>query len=191
MKLLGKIGVLFVSIVVFAWLLVELEHWRRFGHFAPLGLHADVLVRKADYGIPGISNAYVARLTNFGIVPVRMTVCDFQSDDSSHGTLVGSRLEKWDSAGKVWRSVYRAGDASSCHPYPLGMVETHVVSRELWPGHSVSAGEGAYAAFDGLAIGDKVRFVILPGSGRAISTAAFSIDEHPTRVNQPRQSRLP
>lgn len=172
---------LLVSILAFAFAIVEASHRVRFGHFAPLGLHADVLVRKTDYGIPGISKVYEARLTNFGIAPVKITVCDFISDDSSHGTVVGSRVEKWDPVAKQWQSVFTTAAVSSCHPYPLGMMETNVVSKELWPGQSVSAGEGAYAAFDAIAIGDKVRFVILPGNGRTFPTAAFSIDEHRTR----------
>ena len=161
---------LLVSILALAFAFVEIRHYMAFGHFAPLGLHADVLVRKADYGIPGISKTYEPRLTNFGIAPVKITVCDFTSDDSSHGTLVGSRAEKWDPVAKQWRSVLMTGDTFSCHPSPLGMMEAHVVSKELWPGQSVSAGEGAYAVFDGIAIGVKVRFVILPGNGRMIPT---------------------
>jgi hypothetical protein len=46
----------------------------RFGHFFPLDLHADAVVSKADYGIPGISRAYNAKVTNFGITPVKVKV---------------------------------------------------------------------------------------------------------------------
>lgn len=191
MRLEGKLGILLVSILGLAFAFGEIRHWRAFGHVAPLGLHADVVVRKADYGIPGISKTYEARLTNFGIAPVKITVCDFIGDDMSHGRLIASRLEKWDPAAKQWRSVFMTGDTFSCHPSPLGMMEANVVSKELWPGQSVSAGEGAYAVFDGIAIGDKVRFVMLPGNGRAISTGAFSIDEHRTRINEPRQNGHP
>ena len=179
MRLKGKLWILLVSILVLVFAIVEATHWVRFGHFAPLGLHADVLVRKADYGIPGISKVYEPRLTNFGVLPVRISVCDFVSDAfSSHGTLVGSSAEKWDPIGKQWRSLFPVGDDSGCRPTPLSMAEAHLASKELWPGQSVSGAEGAYAAFDRLAIGDKVRFVILPGNGRMIPTVAFPIDEH-------------
>jgi len=93
MRLTGKLGILLISILAFAFSFVEIRHRARFGHFALPGLHADVLTRMVDYW-----TAYEARLTNFGVVPVRITVCDFVSDIGLTLTLVCSRFGEWDRA---------------------------------------------------------------------------------------------
>ena len=46
---------------------------------------------------------------------------------------------------------------------------------------AVPTSHPAYAGYDAFVIGDKVRFVILRGNGRSISTAEFPIDEHRRR----------
>ena len=181
MRIKGKIGILLVPILAFAFAFVEISHRLRFGHFAPPGLHADVLTRKANSGIPRPWTAYEARLTNFGVVPGRITVCDFESDIGLTLTLVGSRFEEWDPAGNQWRSEFMPSNPLSCPPVPLRMAKTHVVSRELWPGQSVPAAVGAIAVFDGPAAGGKVRIVVLPRNGRTIPTAAFTIGEPSAR----------
>lgn len=127
MRLKGKLGILLASILTLVFAFVEISHRVSFGHFASPGLHADVLTREANNGIPG--TAFEARLTNFGVLPVRITVCDFVSDIGLTLELVGSRLEEWDPLGNQWRSLFIRNDASSCHPVPPAMAETHVVSR--------------------------------------------------------------
>jgi len=169
--------------------LLELGHLVRFGHFFPFGLHADLVVRKADYGIDGITKAYEAKLTNYGLTSVSITVCDFIDDTMSHGAFVGSTVEKWDHSGGTWRSIFRTEKSAFCQPYPLGLVETHVVTKHLWPGQSISTGEEATAARDVFAIGDRARFVVFATEGLAIPTTAFSIDEHPTMSNVPYRLR--
>lgn len=119
-----------------------------------------MVVRKADYGIPGITKVYEARLTNYGILPRRITVCDFIDDAMSHGTLVGSTIEKWDASGRRWESVFHSDKSTFCQPYPLGMIETHIILKRLWPSQSISGGEEATAARDVFAIGDKARFIL-------------------------------
>ena len=91
-----------VCLLVLACCVLELMHAFRFGHFAPLGLHADVTVRKADYGIPGISKVYEPRLSNFGITPKTVLVCRVQEDwDSASFVMeVGNSIEKWDPNSK-------------------------------------------------------------------------------------------
>src|SRR5215510_6120258 len=112
--------------------LLEFGHLVRFEHFFPFGLHADLMVRKADYGIDGITKAYEAKLTNYGPTPVSITVCDFIDDTMSHDALVYSTVEKWDPSSGTWRSIFKSEKSAFCHPYPLGMVETHVVTKHLW-----------------------------------------------------------
>jgi hypothetical protein len=148
-------------------------------------IRATIVETKADIGIPGISKMYEAKLTNFGIVPVKVTRCDYLDDAFSHGTMVAYAVQRWDEKSQQWRTVVAANAASFCKPYPLGIVKGEVVNRWLWPGSSLSGGEEATAARDGFRRGDKARFVVFvssPGDySNAVATSAFSIDEQPSR----------
>lgn len=99
MTRLSKIAVIAVSLTAFGVSLFEAGHLVRFGHLAPFGLHADVLTVKADYGIQGITKVYEAKLINYGFVPTTITACDFVDDAGTRGTIVGYRIEKWDTSG--------------------------------------------------------------------------------------------
>ena len=184
-----RIGLVIAALLVLPIGLLQLGHLLRFGHLFPFGLHADVLVRKADYGIEGITKVYEARLTNYGFRPVRITACDFVDDAMSHGTLVGSRLQKWDPAGGRWQDAFKIDRSAFCRPYPLGMIETHIISKRLWPGQSISTGEEATAARDTFSIGDRARFLIFAQEGLTFPTGAFVIDEHPTTPDVPYRVR--
>ena len=176
-----KTAFILVCFLILAYCVLELVHVFRFGHFAPMGLHADVTVTKADYGIPGNSKAYEAKLTNFGIAPETVTVCDFIDDSMSHGTEVGNSIEKWDPNSKKWEDIFKDLDKSSwCRPSPLAIVKAQVTTKKLWPLQSVSGGEVAVAGYDIFAIGDKARFVIFPGNRTAIPSTPIVIDEHQT-----------
>lgn len=189
MRLLRKLGILALTVLVFAFGLVELVHLVRFGHLLPFGLHSDVVSRHVDFGIDGITKAYEARLTNYGITPANITSCDFVDDAMSHGTIVGSTVERWNPLSKKWESVFNEEKSSFCHPYPLGMIEAHILTKRLWPGQSISTGEEATAAIDVFVIGDRARFLVFAGEGLTLPTAAFSIDEHPTSSSVPYRVR--
>ena len=188
---IAKIAALvLVSFVVLTCIMIEVGHVLRFRHFAPFGLHADVVVRKADYGIPGISKVYEAKLTNVSIIPVKITVCDFVDDAMERGTTIRTSIERWDPITKKWQNIFKDLDESSwCQPYPLGIVEATVTTKKLLLLQSISGGEGAVAAYDIFAVGDRARFVVFPSNGLAISTAAISIDEHQTVPNVPYRVR--
>jgi hypothetical protein len=144
-----------------------------------LGLHADVTVRKADYGIPGISKVYEPRLSNFGITPKTVVVCRVQEDwDSASFVIeVDNSIEKWNPNSKQWENIFRGTDKSFGCPYPT--------AKRLWPLQSVSGGKVAAAGYDTFKIGDNARFVVFPGDRRAIPTAPFLIDEHQTAEGVP------
>jgi hypothetical protein len=189
MRRSGRIALIIGMISVLPISLLELGHLVRFGHFFPFGLHADVVVRKADYGIDGVTKAYEAKLTNYGITPAWITACDFVDDVMSHGTLVRATVEKWDGSARKWENIFKGDTSAFCRPYPTGMIETHVISKRLWPGQSISTGEEATAARNVFAIGDTARFRVFAGETRAFPTAAFSIDEHPTMSDVPYRFR--
>jgi len=155
----------------------------RFGTYTH-ALRATAIVRKADIGIPGISRMYSARLSNAGILPVRVTACDFVDDASHSGTMVAYTVQRWDQPSKAWVNVGEWGADSFCKPYPLGIMRATVVERWIWPGKSLSTGEEATGA-RGLHRGDTARFVIFTGRAgqykEAVPTPGFTIDEQVSR----------
>jgi hypothetical protein len=169
MTLSAKIAVFAASLLVLGATLLELVHLVHFGHFIPFGLHADVVIRKEDYGIPGITKVYEAKLTNFGFTPARITACEFISDTLSLVTQVGYTVEKWDTSTSKWENIFKSDELSTC---------PRVIAKRLWLGQSISGGEGAIAAKDVFAIGDRARFVVFAEKGVAFPTGSFSIDEH-------------
>jgi len=174
MRTAKKTAFVLVCFFVPACCVPELVHVTRFGHFAPLGLHADVIVRKADYGIPGISKVYEPRLSNFGIAPETVMVCRVKEDwdSASYVREVGNSIEKWDPKSKQWESIFGGRDKSfGCR---------HPTAERLWPLQSLSGGDVAVAGYDIFSIGDHARFVVFPGISKAIPTASFLIDEHQT-----------
>ena len=146
------------------------------------GLHANLIVSKADIGIPGISTIYEAKLVNGGLWPVRISRCDFVDDTLSPGKMVGYAVQRWEATANRWTTVVEAS-AEFCKPHPLAILKAKLTSALLWPGQSLSTGEEATAARDAFNVGDRVRFVIFTGrSGdysKAVATAEFVIDEHP------------
>jgi hypothetical protein len=179
MRPIKKAALVLVCFLVLACCVLELMHAFRFGHFAPLGLHADVIVRKADYGIPGISKVYEPRLSNFGIAPKMVMVCRVKEDwDSASFVIeVGNSIEKWNPNSKQWENIFRGTDKSFGCPHPT--------AKRLWLLQSVSGGEVAAAGYDIFEIGSHARFVVFPGDQKAISTAPFLIDEHQTLEGVP------
>ena len=189
MKRSSKAGAAAIALLALTIGLLELTHLIRFGHCFPFGLHADVSVGKADYGIDGITKVYQAKLTNYGLMPASISVCDFVDDTFSRGTHIGSLIERWDASSKNWVPVTEFDKSGFCRPYPLGIVEAHVVRKRLWTGQSVSTGEEATAAREPLTIGDKARFVLYTGGIESIPTAPVLIDEHPIHDQIPYRVR--
>jgi|HubBroStandDraft_6_1064221.scaffolds.fasta_scaffold05836_3 hypothetical protein len=190
MPRLKRISVIAAALLILPFSLAELCHLLRFGHFFPFGMHADVVVRKADYGIEGITKTYEAKLTNYGFVPISITVFNFIDDAFTNGTEVGYTVEKWDPLEKKWGNIFNDADKSSwCHPYPLGIVQGRIVTKRLWPGQSVFGSEEATAASDGFAVGDRARFLICARNGLIFPTPSFPIDEHRTNSDVPSRVR--
>jgi hypothetical protein len=178
-----KAGALFLMCFVAFLLLHELNHFHRYGHLVRFVLHADLVVSKGDIGMEGITKLYEARLTNYGLLPAKVTACDFTTDASAHGTKVAYAVEKWNSRQNKWKTD-EYGEPTFCRPYPLGISEARLFSVLLWPGQSIATGKEATAARRGFQIGDYARFSVFPGKTwdwrSAFPTPAFRIDELPT-----------
>ncbi len=143
-------------------------------------LRAEIIVSNADLGIPGITKTYEGRIRNFGLLPVRVTRCDFIDDASAPGTIVAYAVQRWEPASPEWKTVVTSGEGF-CRPYPLGIVRARLTTGLLWPMKSLSTGEEATAARDAFHKGDRARFVIFSGSpgdfASSITTPSFSVDE--------------
>ena len=169
---------LFGKVVLVRW-----HHFSTHGHVAPLGLHADVIVRDASIGIPGITKMYEAELTNYGVLPAAVTRCEFVDDTFSRGTMIAYRVDRWNRTSDHWETVVNMNSRSFCKPYPLGIVEAHLLTKWLWPGQTLTTGEEATAARNPIEKWDSARFVVFLRSGdvssASIPTATFLIDESP------------
>lgn len=193
MNRIRKIGVLLVAFLLLGIILQDLNHFNRYGHIAPLGLHADVDVSKGDIGIEGITKLYEARLTNYGPLPARVTACDFISDASAHGTMVAYAVERWDNKLKGWKTLFEDEKSTFCRPYPLGIAQAHLFTKLLWPGQSILTSWEATAARGDFQLGDSARFSIFSAEAgdwrTTYPTAAFRIDELPHIADGPARVR--
>jgi hypothetical protein len=128
---------------------VAFFHWRHsydYDHRAPLGLHADVIMRGGSIGIPGVTKTYETELNNRGFLPARVTRCEFVDDAGGRGTMIAYAVERWDRSSKRWKTVVDLNNATFCKPYSLGIVWARVTTKWLWPGQSLTTGEEATAA---------------------------------------------
>ncbi len=179
-------ALLIAAVVSLLFAGLELKHYRTYGHFVSYGLHIDPLNRDAYIGIPGQTKMYWARVSNYSLRPVTLPACNYLTDDltAGWGTEYPYAVQRLDTSSNTWHTVADASGEGFCHPYPLGMVETHLVSKTLGPGASVDVMEGeATGARDPFRRGDLARFVVftrLDKSGdwnSAIASVPFPIED--------------
>jgi hypothetical protein len=140
-----KTGVLLLMFFITVLLLHEVIHLDRYGHLVRFGLHADLVVSKGANGLEGITKLYEARLTNYGLLPAKVTACDFTTDASAHGTKVAYTVEQWDSRQNKWKPVVEFGDEPPfCLHYAGGNIsEARLFLAPLWPGQSIATDKEA------------------------------------------------
>lgn len=173
-RVLKAIVALILAAFVLAVGTAQVRHRIAYGHFVPVGLHADVTSYTADIGIPGISKSYDAHITNFGILPRTIERCEFTTDASSHDVSIGYRLQQWNKSAGLWQTVLDASNGY-CQPCPLGIAQATLVSKRLWPTQTLSTGSEATGARGNLK-GETMRFVIV-ANRREYPTSGFVIDE--------------
>lgn len=155
--------VLLVSVLALSLLTAYLEfsHHYNYGHLFTYGLHVDVLSEDYDIGIPGQKKLYRAELTNYGLLPVKLTACDFTTDTLSPGTDYPYAVQRWDPSSSIWQTVTEVNEENFCHPVPLGRAETQRTTRLIWPLMSVVVmGSEATGARVPFRKGDFARFVV-------------------------------
>ena len=180
-----------IVIVVIVGLLVgsfEWNHFRTYGHFVSYGLHVDPVSRDGYIGIPGQTKMYSARLSNYSLRSVTLPACDYVTDALEPGTGFPYAVQRFDISSSTWNTVTDASGEWFCRPYPLGRVETHLVSKKLAPGASIEVmEEEATGARDQFRQGDLARFVVFTKRDKsgdwstAIPSAPFRIEDNVIR----------
>jgi hypothetical protein len=188
MKIIRLIGIavcLFFGLGVSS---LELIHVHRFGHFVPLNLHADVSISTSNnvLGVDGAAQIYEAKLTNFGLLPASVTVCEYRLNDIPAFD-VNYVVERWEPPSSRWMMVPEwdfYGYRVFCRP-AFETTDQHLVRRRLWPGQSIAVGSGTPGQLGGFHIGDYGRFTIfLRGDNDpndAASTRPFLLEQEPKK----------
>src|SRR5208337_4246660 len=106
MSTFRKAGILSIAFLCLGFVWIELSHFHRYGHLAPLGLHADVDVTTSNdvIGVDGTAKIYHAKLTNYGILPASIIVCDLRVSGAP-GTDLNYVVERWDRESGEWKFV--------------------------------------------------------------------------------------
>jgi len=184
MSRIQKAGLALAVFFFGGFFLHESWHFHRYGHLVPFGLHADVSVTTSDdvLGVEGTAKIYDARLTNYGIFPNTIVVCEYRVAGAPD-TAVNYVVERWDRPSREWRLVPEwdfYGYRLFCRPV-FETSEEHLARRRLWPGQSIRIGGGVPAQMGGFHVGDDGRFTIfLDANGNktnSISTAIFRVDQ--------------
>jgi hypothetical protein len=146
-------------------------------------LSASWAANPGGIGIPGLTKTYEARLTNSGVIPVRVSVCDYVTDALATGKSVAHAVERWDGTSGTWQFFWGVPRNEFCKPHGLDISsQSRIRDIWLWPRQSVSTDFVAIQASNGLRLNDRLRFVITPFWDRpdiAVSTPEFIIDERP------------
>ena len=181
-----KVAAISITGMFLGFLLHESIHVYRHGHLVPLGLHADVYLKTRNdiLGVDGTAKIYEARLTNYGILPTTIVVCDYLVSGAPE-TGLNYAVERWDRQSGKWTFVPEwdfYGSRLFCRPV-FEVTEEHVAQRRLWPGQSMRVGGGIPGQMGGFHIGDDGRFTVFLRAdgkrGNALSTSTFHVDQQP------------
>ena len=173
-KLIISISVGLIVAVTLGLIGLEAHHHSKYGHFVPLGLHADVTDFKTDTG-SGTAILFDAHLTNFGLYPQEIDRCEFVSDPNAHQVNVAYRVERFEDETRGWKTVFDNAQ-NFCRKYPLGVTQAKIVRKALWTGQTLSAGAEAMAQRAIPRNGDTMRFVI-EANGQEFPTGRFAVSE--------------
>jgi hypothetical protein len=141
---------------------LEVRHHWKYGHFFPLGMHADVI----GDGITTLN----AHLTNFGLYPQEVERCEFISGVGSHEVSVAYRVEQLDTETHDWKTLFDNANYF-CRPFPPGIAHTKLVTRALWTGQTLST--DADPRLLGLCRKGETMRLVIKANGHDFPTSAF------------------
>lgn len=188
MNLFRRVGFSLGGTAFAAFALHEFSHFHRYGHFVPLGLHADVSITTSNevLGVEGTAKIYRAQVTNYGVFPSSFLVCS-ERVAGALTTEVNYIVERWDRQSGEWKAVpeWDFGGYRLFWRPVFEVTEEHVVRRWLWPGRNLDVGQGIPGQLGGFHVGDDGRFTIFlradGNKANAISTLGFRVDQEPKR----------
>jgi len=163
-----------VALIALGLIALEAHDHSKYGHFVPLGLHADVTDFKADNG-SGTATFFDAHLTNFGLYPQEIERCESISVANAHQVSVAYKVQRLDDGTHAWNTVFDNAQ-NFCHPQPVGISKAKLVRKALWPAQALSTGAEAAAQRAILHNGDTMRFVI-EANGQEFPTGRFGVAE--------------
>ena len=169
-KLALLISVVVIGTITIGLIALEAHHHLKYGHFFPLGLHADVTDFQSDIA-SGPATFFDGHLTNFGLYPQEIERCEFVSDAETHEASVAYRVEQFDYSAHRWKTVFD-NKQNFCRPHPLAIIQAKLVTKTLWTGQTLAAA----TAYRAIPNGDTMRFVI-EANGREFPTGRFSVIE--------------
>jgi hypothetical protein len=161
-------------------LLVAMQGWHhlRYGHFIGYGWDVDLMKRREDLGIPGVTTTYNVRLTNLTIHSLDFEGIKLPGGFVGSGVLLRTRIDRWDAGKGAWVTV---DESKAWEEYPGARVTLKIKplrSKYVW-------GWAAIAAGLNFKKGDKLRLVILSSATKregepgqhAFYTAPFFLQE--------------
>jgi hypothetical protein len=74
------VGVGLLAVITVGVSAVEIHHRVTFGHFVAYEVHADVVERSGDIGIPGIKTFYAAQVFNYTLFPLTLAGWNYVGD---------------------------------------------------------------------------------------------------------------
>jgi len=173
-----RLFIALVGLAVAGFVGIQFHHRSLRGHFAPIGLHVDVLWEDASIGGPGPSRMYWPELTNAGLWPSTFEVCNYITDIGSRGRDYAVGLQRWNHQQNAWETASIAALEEECSiPVALSRGAGTLSRAWIWPGLSVEAtGAEAIGARGDFANGDLARFVVFRTGNRSPDwrTAVFS-----------------
>lgn len=160
-----------LMIILVTVVVVEISHHVKFGDFIGYGLHADVLQRTGDIGVPGVNTLYAVRVFNYSLLPVTFTGVNFPGGYLGAGFRCRYQLQKW--------SVQDHGWATVIDFRPTEVAQEPLSRKIVYPLRSLNP--VAWEATGGrntLLQGDSVRFAIfrdVNATSPTVYTEAFSV----------------
>jgi len=128
--------------------------------FSRLAVH--IVGRSANFGIPEVTTAYHARITNRGYLPVLLEGCAFVDENGGRGFAVPYMVQRWDDDRKRWSNAFDIRGEGFCRPYPLGWVRAEWTNKILWPNQSLETEEEATGGQEIFHRGDTGRWIVYP-----------------------------
>jgi len=184
-----QIGFAICALLSLGFIALESIHFYRYRHFAPLRLHADVVVTTSNeiLGVQGTGKIYQARLTNYGILPTRFIGCDFIDWASRRETMLNYIVERRKPNSVRWEYVPELDEYGSrifCRD-SFEVTDTRRAPHWFWPGQTMQFGEIIPAQMGGFRSGDDARYTVFLGADgnglNSLSTHSFRVDQEPLK----------